>query len=157
MDQDVNKKIWWSLAISIIFIVALVLIFSGLKKEQKLNFENDVKVILGQCEFNVVFARTEVEQARGLGGVKKLNSNQAMLFPFTEAQSKTFWMKGMLIPIDLVWLKQNEVVGLEENMLPDNGLTFYSSPAPVDLVLEAATGTVKRCEIKVGLKLIQKN
>ncbi len=151
------KKLLGSLVASVILILVLVFIFSGLKRDEKLILENNLKVSLGQCEFKVAVARTAEEQARGLGGIKKLNSDQAMLFPFTEAQIKNFWMKGMLIPIDLVWLKQNEVVGLEENMLPDNGSTIYPAPAPVDLVLEAASGAVKRCEIKVGSKLIQKN
>lgn len=87
-------------------------------------------------------------------GVKNLATDQGLLFSYDQAGPVTFWMKNMLIPIDLVWLKDKAVIGWEENMRPDKGERVYPSPGAIDLVLEVAEGTIKRCEIEIGMRIL---
>lgn len=136
--------------ISIIAIFVLVVSLDGLQKGSTLEIKNEKKINLGKCDFKVTEAVTAEEQTRGLMGIKNLPSDQAMIFPFDKSNRQTFWMKNMLIPIDLIWLNDKKVIGLVEKMLPDNGERVYQSPAPANLVVEAAAGAVKRCEIEIN-------
>lgn len=85
--------------------------------------------------------------AQGLGGrTGVLDGTDGMLFVFPEPQSAVFWMKEMEFPIDLFWLRDGLVVGVERNLMPptpdtpDQELIRYSSPEPVDMVLETPAG-----------------
>jgi len=151
MDKEWQPKLFWSLAMSVIVVFILVVAFGGLKRVAIPEIKIEKKVFLGQCEFKVTLAQTTQEQARGLMDIKNLASDQALVFPFDKSDIKTFWMKNMLIPIDLIWLNESKVIGWEENMLPDNGERIYQSPSPANLVVEAAAGAVKRCKIELNI------
>lgn len=112
-----------------------------------------VHVRVGSQAFEVEVASTLQEQQQGLGGRSELAEDRGMLFPYDPPQERTFWMKGMLIPIDLLWIRDGLVVGIEEQMSPDGGSKHYSSPGPVDYVLELRTGSVEQFDITVGNSL----
>ncbi|NCN45629.1 MAG: hypothetical protein COU63_03780 [Candidatus Pacebacteria bacterium CG10_big_fil_rev_8_21_14_0_10_36_11] len=82
--------------------------------------------------------------SRGLGGRENLNVD-GMLFVFPSPVTTSFWMKDMLFPIDLYWIANEQIVGVEKNMLPPNDLNsqetmkVYYSPGMVDMVLEIPT------------------
>jgi len=108
---------------------------------------------LGGQEFSVDIADTVSKQAQGLSGRPSLAENEGMLFVFKTYSSRTFWMKDMNFPIDMIWIKDNRIVGSAENAAPEPGksvfsLTLYNSPEPVDKVLEVSAGTVARLGIK---------
>lgn len=108
---------------------------------------------------SIALATTPEKQARGLGGCKAISNNAGMYFPFTEAQERTFWMKDMLIPIDIIWIKEGIVVGMERNVpnLPlntlDSELPRYTSPGAVDAVLEVGGGKAGQYGIQEGSAL----
>jgi uncharacterized membrane protein (UPF0127 family) len=54
--------------------------------------------------FTLLVARTQVQNERGLMGVKVLPSHHGMAFPMAPARPATFWMKNCLIPLDMVFL-----------------------------------------------------
>lgn len=89
---------------------------------------------------------TPEEQARGLGGCTRIPKDSGMYFPMQPARSTVFWMKDMLMPIDIIWIKEGKVVGIEGHVqnepldTPDDQLKTYSSPGEVDTVLEVAAG-----------------
>ena len=58
-------------------------------------------------------------------------------------------MRGMLIPIDIIWISQNRIIGFQQNLSPKNP-GIFSSPAPADLVLEVPAGFVKSAGLRVG-------
>lgn len=116
----------------------------------------------GGQEFSVVgtrvfveLARTPAEWARGLGFRTSLPENAGMLFVFPTPLQQTFWMKDTYIPLDLLWIRDRRVIGVAEHIqpepgVPDIGLRRYSSPGPVDRVLEVNAGWVLRHGIRVG-------
>src|SRR5574337_1763101 len=75
-------------------------------------------VIDGRVTIRVEVARTAREQARGLGGRASLPRGEGMLFPFDAIERRTFWMKGMLIPLDIVWIREGKVVTINANIPP---------------------------------------
>ncbi len=107
----------------------------------------------------VSLASTAAQQSKGLGGCKEVPSHAGMYFVFPELAQRTFWMKDMLIPIDIIWIQQGIVVGIEKNVpslpldTPDTKLPTYTSAMPVDTVLEVATGKAEEYGIQIGSEL----
>lgn len=60
--------------------------------------------------YNVKVARTEQEKIKGLQGVKKLESDEGMLFIYDEPQTVGFWMDDTLIPLDIIFINEDEEV-----------------------------------------------
>lgn len=114
-----------------------------------------VSVTIGQNQYIVDVADTPELQTEGLAGRKDLPEGTGLLFVFGRPSTQAFWMKGMLFPIDIVWIADNLVVGFVENAQPDHSILpeVYSSPKPIDLVVELPAGTVSKDEIKNGDKV----
>lgn len=74
-----------------------------------------------------------------------------MLFPFDAADLRTFWMKGMLIPLDIVWIREGKIVAIDASVPPPRS---HESPAVVDhvadLVLEVPAGFAAEMGISPG-------
>ena len=67
----------------------------------------------------VEIANTQEKQMKGLSGRKALDKNEAMLFIFEKNGIYPFWMKGMLFPLDIIWLNQNkEIIFISESNQP---------------------------------------
>ena len=139
------------LGLFIAIIAGGFLIFgSGLISKEKHG-----KVFVRGQEFSVEIADTPMKRSRGLSGREKLEINEGMLFLFSNAGYQSFWMKGMVIPIDIIWIKGSKIVGFEKNVRPEPGvrttnLKRYVSPEAVEKVLEVSAGTAERLGIEIG-------
>lgn len=110
----------------------------------------------------VEVADTASKRSKGLGGKQSLGENEGMLFVFDKTDKHPFWMKGLIFPLDFIWIKNDKVVDLLPNIPPpekgqaDSSLPIYSSKEEVDKVLEVNAGTILKLNIKVGdsVKLI---
>lgn len=104
--------------------------------------------------FQVELASTKDEQIKGLSGRDNLPQGTGMLFVFNDYQERTFWMKEMLIPIDIIWIKDNKVVGIVNSTPTPNpdepGIPTFDSPDKVNYVLEINSGKARQNSIKVG-------
>lgn len=89
---------------------------------------------------NVAVARTASEHAAGLSG--KEDIGDGMLFCFDEMSVQSFWMLGMLVPLDMIWMRTGDVVGVAANvpLREADKIARRSSGAPVNGVLEVAAG-----------------
>jgi uncharacterized membrane protein (UPF0127 family) len=90
----------------------------------------------------------------GLGGRRKLAKGSGMLFVMPTWEIQEFCMRGMLIPIDIIWISENRIIGFHQNLSPKNTGNFFS-PAPADLVLEVPAGFVKSADLQVGDRVEQ--
>jgi uncharacterized protein len=91
------------------------------------------------------------ERTQGLSGRESLESNEGLLFLHEEHAVQRYWMKDMLIPIDIIWIDGEEVVGFVEAAQPEKPpLTIYESPVPVDKVLEVSSGFVTQNSVNIG-------
>ncbi len=100
-------------------------------------------------------ADTPELRSRGLGSRDDLPDGRGMLFVFEEPSIRTFWMKGMRFCIDIVWIKGDAVIGFEDNVCDEPGvsdadLKRYPSPDPVSLVLELPGGWMEEHNYGVG-------
>jgi uncharacterized protein len=121
----------------------------------------DVIEINGK-EIKVEIADSSQERSKGLGGRESLASDSGMLFIFPDKGQYSFWMKGLKFPLDLIWIRDDVVVDIIENVpsprpnQQDEDLPIYQSRIEVDKVLEVNAGVVERFQIKVGDKIILK-
>lgn len=79
-------------------------------------------------KYTVETAETPDEMTQGLIGVESLKDNEGMFFIFDDPQTVSFHMKGMLIPIDIIFIDEGlkvisiykGKVGAKETVEEDN-------------------------------------
>ena len=116
--------------------------------------EIDLK-LAGQT-LNVVLALTRESQSLGLGGREFMPSGQGMLFVYATKRIRPFWMMGMKIPIDIIWLADDRVVGINRSVpppLPGQAPVRIYPPKPVDMVLETAAGWSRAAGLTIGQRV----
>lgn len=59
-------------------------------------------------EYRVDEARTEEQRKKGLQGVEKLPENEGMLFFFDPPEEVSMWMKGVDIPLDIIFFNEDQ-------------------------------------------------
>ncbi len=107
----------------------------------------------------VEIASTPEQSERGLGYRDTLFERGGMLFDLHSTQMPSFWMKGMRIPLDMVWVGEDKkVVSITANVqpepnVPDAQLKRYSPETPVRWVLELNAGAAATLGIVPGTQL----
>lgn len=107
-------------------------------------------VEINNIEFKVKIADNVLEQKIGLMDTIELEEREGMLFIFPDKKERSFWMKNMNFPIDLLWIKDNTIVGIEKNMIPDNGIKHYNSIEEVNMVLELNSGSIDKYNLNIN-------
>jgi uncharacterized protein len=104
--------------------------------------------------FTAEIATTSAQQQQGLSGRGSLPQNQGMLFIFKAPARYPFWMKDMKFPLDMVFINNNKIVDIIQNIpAPKNGetnLPIYTPSAPDDQTLEINAGLSKSYGFKKG-------
>ena len=114
-------------------------------------------VTVGGVSFQVEVALAAEKQAQGLSDRIPLAPTMGMLFVYPDERKRTFWMKDMRFPLDMIWIAADCTVGdITENAPvpePDQSemdLPRFSPKVPVVHVLEVNAGTSQRYQIAVG-------
>jgi uncharacterized protein len=102
--------------------------------------------------FSLYLARTTQDQEVGLAKFKNIENNHGMLFIFTKTDYYSFWMKNMKFPIDIIFLNNNKIADIFQNVpvQNNNDLPIYTTKKPADMVLEINAGLSKKYNIKIG-------
>lgn len=93
---------------------------------------------------------------KGLMGREFLADGTGMLFIYPADVNPVMWMKGMLIPLDMVFIdKYFKIIHIEQNLQPceaqdDSQCALYRSPFPSSYVLELPAGFVSHNGIALG-------
>ena len=104
---------------------------------------------------NIEIANTPAKKEQGLSGRTEIGENYGMLFVFDKADTYAFWMKEMLVPIDIIWLNENfKVVGLKSRALPGSYPETYKPEQAAKYVLEVKAGIIEKEALKVGQELV---
>ena len=114
------------------------------------------KVCLKDKCLYVELAQTDSEKSRGLMFREHLDSNKGMLFIYNEETDLSFWMKNVLIPLDIVWINsEQEVVLISENVQPCHRepCSIISPDAKVRYVLEMNSFKSREMGLRAGDKL----
>jgi uncharacterized protein len=143
----------------------LVFISSGCLTPQPVQYQSKPPVLrkqdISQVVINGQVVKVELavsreERYRGLSNRKSLGADQGMLFVFSDYAPRSFWMNEMLIPLDIIWIKDDKIVGIAYSVATAPPLVSYHSPEPVNYVLEVNAGWAKTYSITTGNTVIFK-
>jgi len=95
-------------------------------------------------QFLVELARTPEQWTKGLSGRNLLLGRHGLLFIYPSSEPRSFWMKDMVFPIDIVFIDDSSTVArIEKNavpMRPGEEKTLYHSGVPIKYALELNAG-----------------
>jgi uncharacterized protein len=113
------------------------------------------EIRLGSDVITVEVARSSQERAIGLSGRADLAADRGMLFVYDSPRVVAFWMREMLIPIDMVFLRSDVVVDVIADVPPCSAdpCPTHGPEVPVDAVLELAAGRAAELGVTPGLRL----
>ena len=111
-----------------------------------------VNTILGDRAIGLEVAKTPQEQATGLMFRTELPDDRGMFFPIEPARNVRFWMKNVLIELDMIFLREGVVQAIIPNVPPCLSETCpnYGPDVPVDGVIELRGGRAAQLGLKVG-------
>lgn len=153
------KQIILPIIATILFIVVVGLFVQGkltTKTNNKTN-ETGQYLTINKTKIQVEVADSTGKREVGLSGRKTLEEGKGMLFIFPQKEvSARFWMKNMLIPIDIIWIKDERIFQIDKDVMPpaegiaDNKLQLYTTKEPINYVLEIPAGYSTKSNFKVG-------
>ena len=95
-------------------------------------------------QFLVELARTPEQWVKGLSGRNLLPGRHGLLFIYPSSEPRSFWMRDMVFPIDIVFIDDSSTVArVERNavpMRPGEEKTLYHSGVPIKYALELNAG-----------------
>ena len=137
-----------------ILVLAVLFIWSAFLLVDYFSDLAQVKTIaIGGQPIEVELAKTDEQKTLGLGQRASLPANRGMLFVYSEYLIPKYWMKDMEFPIDIIWIKDDMVVGYEKSLQPTVdilNLPTYQPKNFINYVLEVNAGWVDQHGIKVG-------
>lgn len=154
------KSILIPLILVVLFITAVGLFTQKTKSIIKSSPTPTAKkeVTVGGAKVTAEVADTDSGRKKGLGGRAQLCDDCGMLFDFTGEVNlrPAFWMKEMLIPLDIIWISDGKVSQIHKNIAtpapntPDSELPIYLPNDPIEYVLEVNAGFTDKNGIHEG-------
>ena len=108
-----------------------------------------VRVSVGKVTVKAEAVRTPERLYLGLSERSELPEGRGMLFFMPAKEVQTFCMRGMRLPLDLIWISDGRVAELTRNV-PATFPGALTSPTPVSHVLEVPGGFADRHGIREG-------
>ncbi|HGY91348.1 MAG TPA: DUF192 domain-containing protein [Planctomycetes bacterium] len=114
------------------------------------------KVVLAGMTVNVEIADNWETRGRGLSGRTRLGPNEGMIFLYPRADMRSFWMKGCLIGLDILFLDDDgrvlNIASLDppEDEEIEDSIPSADSMAPSRMVLELRKGWCEEHGVKPG-------
>ena len=148
----------------ILSLMLLLIAISFFLYAQNNNFQNNQKIekngsnniseicFENKC-FNVEIADTSEKRRTGLMNRESLAIDSGMLFTFEKEGSYNSWMKNTLIPLDIIWIDENnKIIYIEKNAKPckTEQCEFFSSNKKALYVLEINGGSAEEMGFEVG-------
>lgn len=134
-----------------ILLVATIFLFAGTTYFFPNTNLTTTVVTIGTHKLSLFVANESHERVRGLMGIQSLRGNDGMLFLFEQSQEVTFWNKNLLLPLDVIWIRDGIVVGMD-TLLPESvaGVKHIYSQGAVDSVIEVPEGWFFQNGVSVG-------
>lgn len=154
-----KKLIFVYVALIIVVILLAVFKLGGGLLPALPNFGAKAQAVIGKDTINLLVAKSPKDLQKGLSERKDLPQDQGMLFVFPTKEKYSFWMKGMLFPLDIIFIDDKKVVDVKENFEPSNSdfPPKYTPSNPANYVLEVNAGVAKKLKIQKGTTVTLKN
>lgn len=117
------------------------------EKEGELDLIKEGNVVKS---IDIEIADSPYEWETGLMYRESLGEDQGMLFVYSNAAPRSFYMKNTYIPLDLIFYDSNRiVVNIHENAVPLDE-TSIPSGAPAQYILEVNAGKAEDWNVEIG-------
>lgn len=140
--------------ISLFVILIALMLFAGLGSNFKSLFQGEeFYVVIKEQKIYVEIADSPEEKKQGLSGRESLAEDRGMFFIYPEPGNYSFWMKEMKFNLDFVFINDQKVVDLKENIpFPQEGEEpeMIETEMEFDKVLEINQGMIEKIGIKIG-------
>ena len=112
----------------------------------------EAKATIGADEILLEVARTPEQQSLGLMHRPSLDKNRGMLFLFNPPRPVGFWMKNVQIHLDMIFLQEEKIVAIANNVPPCKAdpCPTYGTPQAIDRVIELRGGRAAELGLKRG-------
>lgn len=108
--------------------------------------------------WEVEIADDDQSRTNGLSNRASLHGMKGMLFVFDQLAVQPFWMKDMLIPIDMIFFDDNwRIVLIESNLQPKSFPKAFGDSVKSQYVLEINASEAEIYGLKVGDQAVFKN
>jgi len=97
-------------SIKIISLILVVIFLSACINNNVINLKINDQIL------NIEVSDDALSKAKGLSGRENLGENCGMIFLFSEEARHTFWMKDMNFPLDIIYVRENEIVEIFKNV-----------------------------------------
>jgi uncharacterized membrane protein (UPF0127 family) len=148
MNQKIVKTI-----LLVIVAVVVGLASWALSAPESPRMRHDREVTINGKDLQLEIANTPASIVQGLSGRKVMAADEGMLFIMPNVEYQAFWMKDMKFAIDIVFLREGEVVDLVTLQRPSlASIPSHQSKTEADMVLELNAGMVKEYKLEIGTK-----
>jgi uncharacterized membrane protein (UPF0127 family) len=148
--NETSWRTWLFIAVAVAMIAATPFLIWMQRSTQ-----SAVAMIDERISVRVEVADTDYTRERGLSGHAPLAADEGMFFIFNTASRNAFWMKEMLFPLDIIWIRENEIVDITTDVPPPTDfsqpLPLYRPMVPADKVLEVQAGFAKEHGLRLGM------
>ncbi|AHB41349.1 hypothetical protein P148_SR1C00001G0558 [candidate division SR1 bacterium RAAC1_SR1_1] len=133
------------------FLLLAILITGLIIYTKNLNPKQPEICINNLC-FSIEIADTPEERQLGLMYRKQLPELAGMLFVFQQSGQYNFWMKNTLIPLDMIWINQDQKIIDIQQATPCTAdpCPTYNPQGTSSYVLELNSGISEKYGIKIG-------
>ena len=92
------------------------------------------------------------ERKIGLMNKESLDRDKGMIFIYDKLEPVNIWMYNTYIPLDIIFLKKNQIRKITPNAFPCLTLPckIYPSSEPIDMIIEINAGLAREMNLKVG-------
>lgn len=135
--------------ISLIIIFCLIII-SFIFPLKKTKFPTDTGLMINNNSYYLEIASTPKQRQIGLSKRTSLCPNCGMLFIFEKEGIYPFWMKDTYVPLDIIWLdNQNKIIKIA-TVLETNSEKTYVNQQKAKYVIELNANETFKLDLKVG-------
>lgn len=138
----------------LVLLASAILFLTGCASDNPA-IKKNIFITINNHSWTAETVATPDEQELGLSNRESLPADHGMYFVFDNTAERTFWMKNMKFPLDIIWIKDDEVAGVDYGAMPEGEMptSFYYSKGAINRVLEINKGEAMKYNIKKGDKI----
>ena len=156
MSRPRKKNVGIYLFLAIIILIAGFSYWQSGKTIIQKNVVDDYQrksIEVAGNNIEVYIADTGEKQRLGLSIFEELPRDEGMVFEYQQPQKPGFWMKDMKFDIDIVWIRESQIVGITPDVSRLSPSVKYYPEQDIDTVLEVNGGYCKINKIEVGNRI----
>lgn len=145
----------FSIAAALLATAVIAIVFTSTARLSDCRDFSEATLTAGDSTFRIAVADSHIERTQGLSGCRQLPPDSGMYFVYDEPVTPQFWMKDMFVPLDIIWIAEGRILGIEANVPPPatpeiQDLPRYRPPAAITGVLELPAGAAASHNLTPG-------